>query len=297
MALKGHLYRKLKPRHKKYIENFYSKVFKLPDYEKTEGIKQQKMREETKRNEEERQKRAEERHKKQEERELQRFEQELIGKKRASPFKIKELYLECFVRKYGKGSEKELNKLNRILTIRKIELEKPLEDAISETFEKEQKKKGLEKFVDSNGNERWGNREEVKKWREIEIGISDNFKKIHWKDFENIMAELLTKMGYRNVCVTKSTGDYGIDILAKKRNRAIAIQCKKWKGGVVNNKNIRDAIGGAISYHAKKLIFITTARFTREAEEQANMSKESGMEIELWDEETLKNYMRKYMIR
>src|SRR3989338_3053038 len=162
-------------------------------------------------------------------------------------------------------------------------------------FEKMQVGKGLEKFTDEEGNVKWGTPEQVKKWKEIELGLEDNFQSIHWSDFEKMMGTLLEKMGYRNVSVTRRTGDYGIDIVAKKRNSLVAVQCKKWKGGVVGNKDIRDAVAGAFSYNAKKLIFITSAKFTKEAIEQTRMAN-SSLSIELWDKDKLKELIREYFI-
>lgn len=224
---------------------------------------------------------------------LQKFERDLIGKKKASPFQIRDLYLNSFVRKHGLGKKDDIDKLNEILQSRHIKLDKPLEDSIHGYFEREQKRKGLEKFVDSDENEKWGTSDQIKKWKEIDLGLSDNFASIHWMEFEKLMGKLFEKMGYRNIRVTKATGDYGIDIIAKRRNRVVAVQCKKWRDGVVSNKDIQGAIGAASYYRAKKLIFITTARFTREAIEQA---EGSSLEVELWDKDNLKDVIRKYMI-
>lgn len=268
-------------------------------YKSNSGYKKEdrKQSEELKRKREEKQRKLEERRRERELRkqkmELEQFEKNLIGKKKVSPFNIKDFYLDSYVKKYGDKRE-YLENLRKVLEEKGIKLDKPLEHVIYEHFEKEQKRKGLEKFVDSEGNEKWGTKEQIKKWKEIDLGLADNFSSISPKDFEEMMAKLLEKMGYRDVKVTKSTGDYGVDIIAKKRNRTIAVQCKKWRGGVVGNKDIQSAVGAASYYHAKKLIFITTARFTKEAIEQA---EDSSLEVELWDKDELGQMIREYLIK
>ena len=46
--------------------------------------------------------------------------------------------------------------------------------------------------------------------------------------FEHYVAELLKKNGYAKVCVTNSSGDFGVDITAYKDNIKYAFQCKNY---------------------------------------------------------------------
>lgn len=48
-------------------------------------------------------------------------------------------------------------------------------------------------------------------------------------DFEYYCADLLKQRGFIDVEVTKSSGDYGIDILAEKEGVTYAIQCKRYQ--------------------------------------------------------------------
>src|SRR5262245_33579438 len=45
-------------------------------------------------------------------------------------------------------------------------------------------------------------------------------------DFENYVAARLRAVGYR-VALTKTTGDFGVDLIASKGRERIAIQCKR----------------------------------------------------------------------
>ena len=46
------------------------------------------------------------------------------------------------------------------------------------------------------------------------------------EEFEVYAMKLLKKNGYHHVQLTKKSHDYGIDILAKKKQKTYAIQCK-----------------------------------------------------------------------
>ena len=46
--------------------------------------------------------------------------------------------------------------------------------------------------------------------------------------FEAFTKILLEKNGFKDVRISKSSNDYGIDILAKKDNYTYAIQCKRY---------------------------------------------------------------------
>ncbi len=49
-------------------------------------------------------------------------------------------------------------------------------------------------------------------------------------DFEYYCADLLAADGFVDVKVTRSSGDYGVDILAEKDGVTYAIQCKRYTG-------------------------------------------------------------------
>ena len=57
----------------------------------------------------------------------------------------------------------------------------------------------------------------------------DKLDQMEGHDFEYAIADLLRHNGYRDVQVTQGSGDYGIDILARRKNVKYAIQCKRYK--------------------------------------------------------------------
>ena len=55
-----------------------------------------------------------------------------------------------------------------------------------------------------------------------------DFDLLDGHEFEYYCADLLRKRGFKEVEVTKGSGDYGIDILAERDGVTYAIQCKYW---------------------------------------------------------------------
>jgi len=90
--------------------------------------------------------------------------------------------------------------------------------------------------------------------------------------FENLVVELLVKMGYGGTIkeAGKSigrSGDEGIDGIIKEDRLGldvIFIQAKRWES-VVGRPEIQKFVGALAGQGAKKGVFITTSRFTSDA--------------------------------
>lgn len=114
--------------------------------------------------------------------------------------------------------------------------------------------------------------------------------------FERLIGELLEKLGYENVCVTKRSGDGGIDVTATLTvygvtNVKTAVQVKRYSANV-GDKVVRE-LRGAVVVDQRGLI-ITTADFTKAAKEEA--SAENKMPISLVNGEKLLELLVKYGI-
>lgn len=104
-------------------------------------------------------------------------------------------------------------------------------------------------------------------------------------DFEYFCAGLLRKNGFQEVEVTKSSGDYGIDILAEKEGITYAIQCKCYTSPV-GVKAIQEAYAGRDYYDCMVGAVLTNQYFTAPAAEAAGKLK-----ILLWDRGYLETMM------
>lgn len=100
-------------------------------------------------------------------------------------------------------------------------------------------------------------------------------------DFEYYCADLLSADGFNDVKVTRSSGDYGIDILAEKDGVTYAIQCKRYTG-LVGIKAVQEAYAGRDYYDRMVGAVLTNQYFTKSAVQAARKLK-----ILLWDREYL----------
>lgn len=98
-------------------------------------------------------------------------------------------------------------------------------------------------------------------------------------DFEYYCADLLSDNGFSDVRVTRSSGDYGIDILAEKDGVTYAIQCKRYTGPV-GVKAVQEAYAGRDYYDRMVGAVLTNQYFTKSAVQAAGKLK-----ILLWDRE------------
>jgi len=118
-----------------------------------------------------------------------------------------------------------------------------------------------------------------------------NFDSITPFEFEELIGELLNKMGYETE-VTSKSGDYGIDVIARKGKDVVAVQVKKYaKGNNVGNQEVQKLLGSMqlSTLRANKGILATTSDFTVHAIEQAK-----GTPIEFWNGDVLVELFNKY---
>ena len=93
-------------------------------------------------------------------------------------------------------------------------------------------------------------------------------KAIDGYEYEKVCAEYLRRKGFRKVRVTKASRDQGVDILAKKRRKTYAVQCKYY-ATPVGNKAVQEVYAGATFYGCDRAMVITNASFTKGAYELA----------------------------
>ncbi len=99
--------------------------------------------------------------------------------------------------------------------------------------------------------------------------------------FEAYLAALLRDHGYRNVQLTKKSGDFGVDILADMNSERYAIQCKLYSAPV-GNKAVQEAYAGRAHYGCDVAVVATNSVFTKAA---VTMAETTG--TELWDRDDL----------
>ena len=94
-------------------------------------------------------------------------------------------------------------------------------------------------------------------------------------------------LGYHNIEVTSSSGDFGIDVLAKDNNDILyGFQCKLYSN-TVGNDAIQQAYSGKKHYNCDIAIVVTNNTFTEQAIQQARETQ-----VILWDRKVLINKLK-----
>jgi restriction system protein len=86
-------------------------------------------------------------------------------------------------------------------------------------------------------------------------------------DFENYVAARLRRAGWQ-VTFTSLTGDYGVDLIAERDGKSVAIQCKR-HGNSVGVAAVQQVVAGARHHGCTKSIVVSNQEFTRAAKQLA----------------------------
>lgn len=100
----------------------------------------------------------------------------------------------------------------------------------------------------------------------------EEIDKMNGFQFENFIKNLLKNTGYDNPQLTKASGDEGVDIIAYKNEKKIAIQCKRYSGKI-SNSAIQQVYSGKTFYDCHEAYVITNSQFTENAIILANKLK------------------------
>lgn len=127
-------------------------------------------------------------------------------------------------------------------------------------------------------------RDEYQKWkrrREAWLERQQRWENLSGRAFELEFGKLLKGLGY-GVRVTPSSGDQGLDLIASRAGREVAVQCKRHKtktGPAV----ARELYGAMVASGYTAGMLVSTSGFTQGVHDFVK-----GKNIELWDLETIR---------
>ena len=104
--------------------------------------------------------------------------------------------------------------------------------------------------------------------------------KLSGESFEEYLKEHFKKRGYK-VKTTRRSGDYGADLLMKKRGKTTVVQAKRYEKPV-GVFAVQEVIGAMAYYEADSAMVVTNRTFTKNAR---NLAEQSG--VDLWDRERI----------
>lgn len=108
--------------------------------------------------------------------------------------------------------------------------------------------------------------------RRRRLRVLQGFLALTPNEFEQTVARLLRRMGFDRVRVVGGAGDLCADITCRDpAGRRAVVQCKRrGPGHHVSSPDLQTAIGMAfVHHHAGRLLYVTTAAFTKAARELA----------------------------
>ncbi len=108
-------------------------------------------------------------------------------------------------------------------------------------------------------------------------GTPQEWDDMEGHEFELFCADLLRRRGFKEVTVTKGSGDFGIDILAERDGISYGIQCKNYSAPI-GVKAVQEVYAGRDYYDCMVGVVMSNQYFTGPAVEAAKKLK-----IVLWD--------------
>ena len=98
-------------------------------------------------------------------------------------------------------------------------------------------------------------------------------------EYEYMVAKYLRKHGYHGVSVTKASGDFGADVIAKKGFKKYAVQCKYYSSPV-GVAAVQEVTAAKAHYGCNAAMVVTNSTFTpaaRKLAEENNVKLMSGI--------------------
>jgi restriction system protein len=110
----------------------------------------------------------------------------------------------------------------------------------------------------------------------------ESIRNLHWKEFEKLVAEAFSRIGYSVAEARGSAREAGIHLIANAVNERIFVQCKHWRAATVGVAAVGDLVSVMASEGASGGAVVTSGTFTDDAVAYA-----AGKSIQLIDGEAL----------
>ncbi|MFC1818246.1 DUF2034 domain-containing protein [Thermodesulfobacteriota bacterium] len=108
-----------------------------------------------------------------------------------------------------------------------------------------------------------------------QTGIN-SIRELSWKQFEELVGEAYRRQGYQVTENYQSGPDGGVDLILKKDDQLVLVQCKQWRSQKVGVKIVRELFGVMAASQARRGVVVTCGYFTQEA-----LNFSAGKPIEL----------------
>ena len=110
----------------------------------------------------------------------------------------------------------------------------------------------------------------------------DSIRDLHWRQFEELLAEAFRRDGYAVIENVGVGADGGVDIRLRKGGESYLVQCKHWRKRRIGVATVREMFGVLVDESAREVFVVGSGTFTAEAVRFAK-----GKPIHLVDGDTL----------
>lgn len=108
-----------------------------------------------------------------------------------------------------------------------------------------------------------------------------------WQAYERALTRLLPLLGYEHVALIGQSGDGGADVLATKAGKRWLFQVKRY-AQAVGPEVVDRTVAAARTYDADVPVIVSRNGFTQSVIEQRQALASEGLNVQLWDDATLR---------
>lgn len=112
--------------------------------------------------------------------------------------------------------------------------------------------------------------QKMKKLQALQMLEIVDIDKMTGVEFERYVGEILSSRGF-HIEYTPTSGDYGVDIIARRGGERWAVQMKRYSNSV-GREAISDAVAGMAYYKCTRSMVVTSNYFTPNAQELAKIN-------------------------
>lgn len=97
----------------------------------------------------------------------------------------------------------------------------------------------------------------------------ESLAELTWAEFETLVEELFRRQGYAVTPRSQGGADGGVDLILRRGNTTVLVQCKHWRTTSVGAPIVREMMGLIPHHSATSGSVVCTGKFTRQAIEFA----------------------------
>ncbi|MFT5192796.1 MAG: restriction system protein [Verrucomicrobiales bacterium] len=102
----------------------------------------------------------------------------------------------------------------------------------------------------------------------------EDVKALSWQDFERFVGEFYRRQGYAVQETGGGGADGGVDLVLRKEEETVYVQCKRWRNRNVGIKPTKELFATVVAEEATRGILMTTSNFSQDAQRFAGSQSE-----------------------